>query len=113
MRPEAERSGFPKVACATDGTVSVSTVMLSEGASVLDLTVESDEKEAFGESMFGRWAGVDATRSSCTLRLFSVFSLPLSPCLLDRTLRSSVTFGDVTSCRSSSENLGPRAEDVL
>lgn len=41
-RPDAERSGFPIVACATDGTVSVSTVMLLREGSVRGFAVESE-----------------------------------------------------------------------
>lgn len=95
-RPEAERSWFPIVACAIEGTVSVSTVMFLVGASVRDLIVESDEYEALDGSAFGRWDDTD--RWSC------IFPLSFSMCLVAFGLRSSETFVDVTSFRSSSDD---------
>ena len=58
-RPEAERSWFPIVVCATEGTVSVSTVMLRNGGSVRDLTVCSDENEGFEVGALGRCVETD------------------------------------------------------
>jgi hypothetical protein len=45
-RPEAERSWLPMVDCATEGTVSVSTVILRRGGWVAE-RVESDDREGF------------------------------------------------------------------
>jgi hypothetical protein len=45
-RPEAERSWLPMVDCATEGTVSVSTVMLRRGGWVAE-RVESDDMDGF------------------------------------------------------------------
>lgn len=107
-RPEAERSWFPIVACATDGTVSVSTVMLRSGGSARDL-VDSDESDGFEVTVFGRC--VEAARRSCILPFLAdlvALSLPLSVLLLlllalpSLALRSSVIFDELTSLRSSS-----------
>lgn len=102
-RPDADRSWFPIVACAIDGTVSVSTVMFREGASARDLVVVRDGTEGFVLRAIGRWN--EADRCSCILPL-SVFlnplSLPLSVGFEALALRSSVIFDDVTSFRSSS-----------
>lgn len=97
------------VACAIEGTVSVSTVMLFR-ESLRDLIVESDEKDGFEGRVFGRCVVED--RCSCILPLSFLrpLSLPLSACLADFALRSSVTFDDVTSCLSSSEDLWSDAE---
>ena len=86
---------------------SISTVMFREGASVRDLTVASEEKDVLGDSGFGRWFALD--RISCIF-LWSGFrtvlvSPPLSGCCFGLELRSSVTLEDVTSLRSSSEDL--------
>lgn len=100
-RPEAERSWFPIVVCATEGTVSVSTVMFRKGASVRDLTVWSDEYEGLDVGPLGRC--VEADWCSCILALFrALLSLPFSTGLV-LALRSSVIFDVVTSLiRSSS-----------
>ena len=114
-RPEAERS-WPMPACATEGTVSVSTVMLRRGGSVRD-RFESDENEAFEEIVFDRCKEV--ARCSCILPLASAFdapSLPLSLFLvllrLELELRSSLTLDELTSFRSSSEVLDVVAEET-
>lgn len=105
-RLEAERSGLPMVDCATDGTVSVSTVMLRKGGCVAE-RVESDDKDGFAVTWLGRC--VEAERCSCILPFFAdlgPLSLPLPVCLLlSFELRSSVTLEELTSFRSSSEVL--------
>jgi hypothetical protein len=45
-RPEAERSWLPIVDCATEGIVSVSTVMLRKGGCVAE-RVERDDSDGF------------------------------------------------------------------
>jgi len=105
-RPEAERSWFPIVACATDGTVSVSTVMLRRGGSARDL-LESDDNEGFVDTVLGLC--VEVVRFSCIFSFlldFVALSLPLSVLLLllSLVLRSSVTLDELTSLRSSSES---------
>lgn len=94
--------------CATDGTVSVSTVMLRKGGSMRD-RLESEEMEGFDEMVP---CCCDATRCSCVLPCLTALlplSLPLSALLLfDLELRSSVTLEELTSFRSSSE---PFCED--
>lgn len=104
-RPDADRSWFPMVACATDGTVSVSTVMFREGASVRDLMVEREEKEGFEVGAEGRWVDVDRCSCIFPLSLLGALSPPLSTYFEALALRSSVTFDDVTSFRSSSSDL--------
>jgi hypothetical protein len=42
------------VACAIDGTVSVSTVIFLVETSVRDLMVDNDDDEALGERVLGR-----------------------------------------------------------
>jgi hypothetical protein len=106
-RPEAERSWLPIVDCATEGIVSVSTVMLRKGGWVAE-RVERDDSDGFVVMWFGRC--VEAERS-CILPFFAVLdplSLPLPVCLLLGVLlelRSSVTLDELTSLRSSSEVL--------
>jgi hypothetical protein len=81
-RPEAERSWLPMVDCGTEGTVSVSTVMLRKGGCVAE-RVESDDRDGFAVIWFGRC--VDAERWSCILPFFAdlgPLSLPLPVCLL-------------------------------
>lgn len=96
------------VDCATEGIVSVSTVMLRRGGSARD-RLDKDESDGLDERLFGgRW--VDATRCSCILPLgvaLDALSLPLSVFLLlvCLELRSSVTLDELTSFRSSSELL--------
>jgi hypothetical protein len=63
-RPEAERSWLPMVDCGTEGTVSVSTVMLRKGGWVAD-RVDSDDRDGFDVTWVGLWA--DAERCSCIL----------------------------------------------
>ena len=91
-----------------EGTVSVSTVMFRDAASALALLEASMEFEGFEGRLPGRWT-TEAERCSCMLPWLSflmVDSLPLSLCLLLlELLRSSVTFDDVTSLRSSSASL--------
>jgi hypothetical protein len=99
-RPDAERSELPSVACATEGTVSVSTVMFREGASVRDLMVERDDTEGFVFKAMGR--ANEAVRCSCILPLSELLSTPASLCFEAFVLRSSVTLDDVVSFRSSS-----------
>lgn len=99
-RPEADRSELPIVACATEGTVSVSTVMFREGASVRDLIVERDDTEGLLLRDIGRWD--EADRCSCIFPLSALLSPAVSLCFGVLALRSSVTFDDVTSFRSSS-----------
>lgn len=54
-RPEAERSWFTMDACATEGTVSVSTVMLRRGGSRERVDIE--DSDGFAETVCGgRWA---------------------------------------------------------
>jgi hypothetical protein len=56
-RPDADRSWLAIVACAMDGTVSVSTVMFLEDISVRDFTVamdDIDDIEARGERVAAR-----------------------------------------------------------
>lgn len=115
-RPEAALSALPMVACATDGTVSVSTVMLRNGGSARD-RFESEDSEGFEEMVCGRC--VDAERCSCILPFFaflSALSLPLSVLLLLLSLalelRSSVILDELTSLRSSSEFLNEADEDT-
>jgi hypothetical protein len=87
-----------------DGTVSVSTVMLRRGGS--RARDDSDVREGLVETLLlTRW--VDDERCSCILPLEAFLvplSLPLPVCmlLLCRLLRSSVTFEELTSFRSSS-----------
>lgn len=45
--------------CATDGTVSVSTVMFRNGVSVRDLTVCNDENEGLEVGPLGRCVEAD------------------------------------------------------
>lgn len=89
-----------------DGTVSVSTVMLRKGGS--RARDDSEVNEGLVETLLlTRW--VDDERCSCILPLrplFGPLSLPLPVCmLLFRLLRSSVTFDELTSFRSSSDFL--------
>lgn len=109
-RPEAERSWFTIDACATEGTVSVSTVMLRSGGS--RARVDMEDSDGFAETeCWGRWAKVE--RCSCILpflALLDALSLPLSVCLewscLKEScfeLRSSVTLDELTSFRSVSD----------
>ena len=105
IRPEAERSWLLMVACAIDGTVSVSTVMLRRGGS--RARDDSDVKEGLVETLLlTRW--VEDDRCSCILPFLPLrvpLSLPLpvlAYMLLGRLLRSSVTFEELTSFRSSS-----------
>lgn len=103
---------MPIVGCATEGTVSVSTVMLRRGGSARDL-FESDEREGFEDTVGGRC--VDAARFSCIFPFLPdlvALSLPLSLflLLLSLVLRSSVTLDELTSLRSSS---GARCPDAL
>ena len=107
-RPEAERSWLLMVACAIDGTISVSTVMLRRGGS--RARDDSDDNEGLVETLLlTRW--VDDDRCSCILPFlpfFAPLSLPLpvlAYMLLCRLLRSSVTFEELTSFRSSSDFL--------
>jgi hypothetical protein len=88
------------VACGTEGTVSVSTVMFRDGASVRDLMVDRDATEGLVLNAPGRWD--EAVRCSCILPLSALRSPPSPPCPGVAVLRSSVTFDDVTSFRSSS-----------
>lgn len=114
MRPDTDRSWFPMVGWATDGTVSVSTVMFRRGGSLRDLMAERDESEGLLESGYARW--VDAERISCILPLsiLEPASLSRSPARDSLALRSSVILDDVTSFRCSSGNLGPvGVEDKL
>jgi hypothetical protein len=95
------------VDCATDGTVSVSTVMLRNGCWDAE-RVESDESDGFAETWCGRC--VEAERCSCILPFFAVLGplslpLPVFLLLLFLELRSSVTLDELTSLRSSSEVL--------
>jgi hypothetical protein len=54
-RPDADLSWVPMVACATEGTVSVSTVMLRRGGSIRVLLVlDSEDSEGFDDTVFGR-----------------------------------------------------------
>jgi hypothetical protein len=105
-RPEAERSWLPMVDCATEGTVSVSTVMLRRGGWVAE-RVESDDMEGFEVTCEGLC--VDAERCSCILPFCAVLgplSLPLPVCLwLFLELRSSVISDELTSFRSSLKDL--------
>ena len=94
------------VACAIDGTVSVSTVMLRKGGSRA-AREDSEVNEGLVDTLLlTRW--VDDDRFSCILPLppFLVplsLPLPVLACmLLGRLLRSSVTFEELTSLRSSS-----------
>jgi hypothetical protein len=48
-RPDAERSWLPMADCATEGTVSVSTVMLREGC--VAERVESEDSDGFAEML--------------------------------------------------------------
>jgi hypothetical protein len=52
-RPEADLSWFTIDGCATEGTVSVSTVMLRRGGS--RDRVDMEEREGFAETVCGRW----------------------------------------------------------
>lgn len=100
-RPEAERSWFPMVVCATEGTVSVSTVMFRNGGSVRDLTVCSDEKEGLEVGALGRC--VETDRWSCALDLLrTLLSLLTSTFFEVRVLRSSVILLGMTSLPCSS-----------
>lgn len=106
-RPEAERSWLAMVDCATDWTVSVSTVMLRKGGSARD-RLDKEESDGLEETEFCRW--VEEARWSCILPFLSALvapSLPLSEflVLLRAVLRSSVTLDELTSFRSSSEPL--------
>lgn len=97
--PDVERScPPPMVGCGMDGTVSVSTVMLFNGTSARDFTVESEEYDAF-DVMFGRCEDEDRLTGDFSLRsfLFAPLSLPLSVCLGALVLRSSVTLAVVMS----------------
>jgi hypothetical protein len=91
VRPEAERSWLPMADCATEGMVSVSTVMLRRGGWVAE-RVESEERDGLVVIWLGRW--VEAERCSCILLLPMVLGL-----------RSSVILDELTSLRSSSEVL--------
>jgi hypothetical protein len=108
VRPEAERSWLPMVDWATDGIVSVSTVMLRRGGWVAE-RVESEDSDGFDVTWFGRCVEVDC--DSCILPFFAALdplSLPLPVCmplLSCLELRSSVTLEELTSLRSSSEVL--------
>ena len=87
------------VACAIEGTVSVSTVMLRNGGSVRDL-FDSDDSDGLEETVFGLC--VEEARCSCIFPFLSFLvplSLPLSVflVLLGLMLRSSVTFDGLTS----------------
>ena len=114
IRPEAERSWLLMVACAIEGTVSVSTVMLRRGGS--RARDDSDVKEGLVETLLlTRW--VEDDRCSCILPFLPLrvpLSLPLpvlAYMLLGRLLRSSVTLEELTSFRSSSGFL--RVVDVV
>lgn len=73
-RPEAERSWLLIVACAIDGTVSVSTVMLRRGGS--RARDDSDVNEGLVETLLlTLW--VDDDRCCCILP-FLPFFVPLS-----------------------------------
>ena len=120
-RPEAERSWLPMVAWAMEGTVSVSTVMLRDGASVRERMVERDEYECFGLRAGRRWGEADRC-SSILVFSFLGAAVPAAAaaasaadsfCLAERELRCSVTLEDVTSFRSSSEVLVEAAEVKL
>jgi hypothetical protein len=108
-RPEAERSWLLIVACAIEGTVSVSTVMLRRGGS--RARVERELSEGLDETLLRRW--VEVERYSCILAFGAVLgplSLPLPVLVLwltwvGRVLRSSVTLMELTSLRSSSERV--------
>jgi len=106
VRPEAERSWLPMADCATEGIVSVSTVMLRRGGWVAE-RVESADSDCLELSWCGR--AVEADRCSCILPFFAALdplSLPLPVVLLLLSrfeLRSSVTFEWLTSLRSSSD----------
>lgn len=96
------------VDCATEGTVSVSTVMLRDEC-VAD-RVDRDEREGLGVMWLGRCVEAERCCFSCILPLFTALlplSLPLPVCLLWEflELRSSVTLDELTSLRSSSEVL--------
>jgi hypothetical protein len=84
--------------------------MLRDGPSVRDFVVDRDENEAFDDMAGGHWLEEEA-RWSCIFALESFLmvpvSLPLSVCAGALALRSSVTFEDVTSFRSSSSVLLP------
>lgn len=103
-RPEAERSWLLMVACAIEGTISVSTVMLRKGGS--RARDDSDVNEGLVETwLLTRW--VDDERCSCILPFLPVFvplslPLPVLACMLLRLLRFSVTFDELTSFRPSS-----------
>lgn len=99
------------VGCATDGTVSVSTVMLRNGGSRVLLELDSEDNDGLVDTVFGRC--VEAVRCSCILPFLPVLlplSLPLSVLfegvvVLRLLLRSSVTLDELTSCLSSSVTL--------
>jgi hypothetical protein len=116
-RPEAERSWLPMVDWATEGTVSVSTVMLRKGGCVAE-RVERDDKDGFAVTCLGLC--VEAERCSCILPLVAVLlplSLPLPVCLLlvllFLELKSSETLEELTSFRSSSEVLWEVVDDEM
>lgn len=52
-RPEADLSWFTIDGCATEGTVSVSTVMLRRGGS--RDRVDMEDREGLAETVCGRW----------------------------------------------------------
>ena len=102
-------------ACATDGTVSVSTVILRNGGSTRD-RFESDESDGLEETVLARC--VEAARCSCILPFLPVLdalSLPLSVFLLldCLVLRSSVTLDELTSFRSPAGTLCVAAEGTV
>lgn len=106
-RLEDDLSVLPMADWATDGTVSVSTVMLRDGC--VAERVDREDSDGFVVTWWGRCA--DAERCcSCILAVWVflvVVSLPLPFCLaLCLELRSSVTLAELTSFRSSSETLG-------
>jgi hypothetical protein len=105
------------VDCGTEGTVSVSTVMLRKGGWVAE-RVDSDDSDGFDVTRVGLWA--DAERCSCILPFwvdFGPLSLPLPVCLpwslVFFVLRSSVTFDELTSLRSSSEGFCEDVEEEM
>ena len=118
-RPEAERSWLPMVDCATEGIVSVSTVMLRSGGWVAE-RVDSEERDGLDMTCFGRC--VEAASGSCILPFSDALgplSLPLPVCMLllvvclELELRSSVILEELTSLRSSSEGLALAEEMKL
>jgi len=112
--PEPDRScPTPIVGWGIDGTVSVSTVILFEDTSALDLIVEREEYEGF-DVMFGRCADEDRLTGDFSLRsfLFAPLSLPLSVCRAEVVLRSSVIF-PVECSSSSTHRVGWELKETL